>query len=501
MAVSLARLAKQSGIYTLGNLALKAGGLVLLLLYLDPAFLSQAEYGRLVLLETAAGLLTVTLGLGLAQGLLKYATDPAHAGERDAFAFTTLVVTVALAAAAWGLVALAAHPLAALILDDGTRAGLVYLLGAYVAFKVVASVPYMTLRIEERAGWYVLGVLAEFTVLLGGVYYFLVVRRLGLEGVLLGLVASAAVAAVLLSAGLLARSPWQFRGERVVLLLRFGAPLTFASLAAVLLNTGDRFVLKAFEGADLVAVYGLAQKFGGLVNMLFVQSFSMSFAVLGLKALGSLAADAGGEVGNLHRRTFRHFAVLTGWGVLGVSVLAFDATMLVSPNPAYLEADPLILPIGLGFMAYGIYYVVMNVLYAAEQTGRIAGNVLGAALFNLLLNLALVPVLGAMGAAVATLAAYAGLAAVTAWQACRVAPIAFPWRALVVVVLLVVGLWGLAQPSQPWSVAARLGWRVGLLVLYPMLVLAAGVYTRDELRTIGNAVRVWWAQRRAEQEE
>ncbi len=501
MASSLARLAKQSGIYTLGNLTLKAGGLILLLLYLDPAYLTQAEYGRLILLETVAQLFIVCVGLGLAQGLLKYATDPVYADERGSLAFTALVATTALAVAAWGLVVLAARPLAALLLDDGMRVGLIQLMGVYIAMKVVAAVPYMALRIEERVGWYVLGVVVEFAVFLGGVYYFLAVRQLGLEGVVLGLVVSATSVSVLLSVGLLTRSPWRFKRDRAVLLLRFGAPLIFASLASVLLNTGDRFVLKAFEGADAVAVYGLAQKFGGLVNMLFVQSFSMAFAVLGLKALGSLAPDRGGEVGRLHRRTFRHFAVLTGWGVLGISVLTLDVTAVISSNPAYLDAAPLVLPIGLGFMAYGIYYIMMNVLYATERTGKIASNVLGAAGVNLLLNLALIPLLGAMGAALATLVGYAGLAAVTARQAHHVVPIAFPWRALGTVALVIIGLWSLAQPSLHWAASLRLGWRMLLLMLYPVLVLSAGVYTRAELVEVRGAVQSWWARRGAEHDE
>ncbi len=303
--------------------------------------------------------------------MLKYATDPAFADDRDALGFTTLLVTAGLAAALWAVVALLAAPLAGVLLDDMARAPLVRLAGAYAALKVVATVPYMAMRVEERAGWYVLGLVVEFAVLVGGVYYFLAVERMGLDGVLVGYVLSAAAAAVLLSAGLLARSRWQFRRGLVAPLFRFGVPLTFASLATVLLNTGDRFLLDGFVGAEAVAVYGLAQKFGGLVNMLFVQSFSMAFAVLGLKALGSLSDD-GGEVGNLHRRTFRHYAVLTGWGVLGVSLLAFDVTELVSPNPAYLDADPLVLPIALGFMAYGVYIIMMNVLYAdgADEADR-----------------------------------------------------------------------------------------------------------------------------------
>lgn len=486
MASLLTRLAGQSGIYALGNAAIKAGGLVLLLFYLDPALLAQAEYGRLILLETAASLLTVMAGLGLAQGLLKYATDPAYASERGALAFTTLAATVLLAAAMWAVVVLLASPLAGLLLDDASRVELVRWMGAYAALKIVGSVPYMALRVEERAGWFVAGLVVEFALLVGGVYYFLVVQGLGLEGVVRGYVLSAGATALVLSAGLLVRTPWRFQPRFVRHLLAFGAPLVFANLASVFLNTGDRFVLDAFQGAEEVAVYGLAQKFGGLVNMLFVQSFSMAFAVLGLKALGDPGSR---EASTLHRRTFRHFAVLAGWGALGVSVLALDATVLISPNPAYRDAEPLILPVALGFVGYGIYYIAMNVLYAARQTRRIAGYVMATAAVNLGLNLALVPFLGAMGAALATLLSYAGLAAATAWQARQLARIAFPWWALGSVVLIVAGLWALAQPSYPWDVPQRLAWRLGLVALYPALVLAAGVYTRAELRTSWDALR------------
>src|SRR5690606_22620517 len=110
--------------------------------------------------------------------------------------------------------------------------------------------------------------------------------------------------------------------------------------------------LKAFTDAEVVAVYGLAAKYGGLVNMLFVQSFQLAFTVIGLKALAP-----GGEGADVHRRTFRHFVVVTGWGVLGVSLLARDVTAALSPNPAFLAAEPLVLPLALGFMAYGVYII------------------------------------------------------------------------------------------------------------------------------------------------
>jgi O-antigen/teichoic acid export membrane protein len=215
--------------------------------------------------------------------------------------------------------------------------------------------------------------------------------------------------------------------------------------------------------------------------MLFVQSFNLAFAVVGLKAL------AGAEGADVHRRTFRHYAAATGWGVLGVSLLTRDVTAIVSPDPAYQAADVLVLPIALGYFAYGIYFIAMNVLYAAGRSRAIAGGVGVAAVANLALNALTIPVLGPLGAALTTLATYAGLAAATLWRAHRAAPAPYAWSALAIVLALVMGLWLGGQATSDWPVAARLPARLALIAAYPALLLALRVYSLGEVRALAGA--------------
>jgi len=477
------RLAWQSGVYALGNLALKAAGLLLLPLLLDPALLSQADYGYLGLLEAVAQLAIAVTGLGLASGLLRYTTTSAPRAERDAYVVTAFLTTALAAAAAFALAAALAGPLAEVLLRDSARAGVLRWTGAYVALKVVGAVPYMTLRVRERPGVFLAALLLEIAVLVAGVWVALARYDAGLEGVMRAYAISAGVAAVPLSALVLRRLRAGWRPELAGRLLRFGMPLVGAALAGILLNAGDRFVLDRLAGPEVLAVYVLAAKFGGLINMLFVQSFNMAFSVLGLKSIGA------GEGTDFHRRAFRHFVVAAGWGVLGVSVLTRDVTAWLSPNPAYLDAEPLVLPIAFGFLLYGVYYLVVNVLYAAERTRQVAGLVAVAAVANLALNVALVPVLGAMGAALATLAAYALLVAVSVRQARQAGPLALPWGALAATALLVGGLWALAQPSADWGTPERLAARLALVAAYPALVLAAGLYSWREVRALAHALR------------
>jgi len=380
------------------------------------------------------------------------------------------------AGAAAGVVWLLAEPLAALLAGDGARSGIVRWAGIYIAFKVVGAVPYMVMRVRERPGLYLTALLLEVSVLVGGVYVALGLLDAGLEGVVMAFAISAACAAIPLGTLVLLRTGIRFRRSAARQLLRFGMPLTVAALAGILLNTGDRFVLEALAGPEMLAVYVLATKFGGLINMLFVQSFNMAFSVLGLK---SIAAEGGTD---LHRRVFRHFVVIAGWGVLGVALLTRDVTMVLSPDPAYLDAEVLILPIAYGFLLYGLYYVILNVLYAADRTTRVAGLVLGAAVINIVLNLILIPYMGALGAALATAVSYGALAGLALIDARRAMPLNLPWHVLVTITLLITGLWALAQPSLFWDAAPRLGLRLALIGAYPALVLAFGVYRWREVR-------------------
>ena len=478
------RLLRQSSLYALGNIALKASGLLLAVLYLNPTYLSVADFGYFSLLIVTSQLGIFLVGLGIGTGLLKFMADPDYRAERDALPFTALVATSVVAVAALGVLWLLARPLAALMLDDVAQTRLIHLLAVYVVLKVVSAIPMMLLRVQERVGWYILAMVAEVLVLIGAAYVFMVVQGLGLTGLMIAYALSAGVGAAVLVAVMLVVVPWRFERRLVQVLIAFGMPLVVASFAGWFLNAGDRYLLKWLTDATTVGLYEWAARLAGVLNMLFVQSFNLAFSVIGLKKLGTDARD-----GQMHRQTLRHYVVWTGWAVLGLSLLSYDLTRLLPADPLYLQAETIVLLLALGFMNYGIYYVIINVVYATGRTGVISLNVLFAALLNAGLNIALIPPLGVMGAALATFVAYLALALGAAYFTKQDLHVRFPWRAFLIVVPLVVGLYWLGRPSIDWSFGLRFAARAGLVVAYPLLILLTRLYTRAEVRGVWQALR------------
>lgn len=497
----LKRLFQQSGVYALANVATKASGFVLFALYQNPAYLSQAEFGYLGVLDAVKLVALLVAGAGLPIGLIRFASSGDLTERQRAAVPATSLALAAVAAGVVGLLGWVSAPaLAAALFEGPPRVEPVRLLALYVAAKTIADVSYTELRRRERAGTYVLVGLAEMAVMVAAVAYFLAARGEGLTGVMKGYVVSAVAMACALTPVLLLHVERRVRTDLVRPMLAFGVPLIVSGLAGRFLNIGDRFLILDLLNAEAVAVYEWASRFGGIVNMFLVQSLQLAFAVLGLKALDETGSP------DLHRRTFRHYVALAGLAVLGLGLFVTDVARLLPAvaaavvevlalfidgvprpegglDPAYVGVEGLVVLIGAGFGFYGLYVIAVNVLYAAGRSRTVAASVLGAALLNLVLNVLLIPILGLGGAAAATLVSYAALAVGTALAGERVMRAGYPWRVLVVVSAVVVVLWGAGQPVAGWPLWERLAVRAGLVGLgYPLALGLLGVYGRGDLQ-------------------
>jgi len=476
----LRRLVRQSGTYAVASVVAKLSGFVLLAYYGDPAVLPQADFGYLGALDAVKMFALLVAGVGLPLGIIRFASSPTLSeAERAAVPITALAVAVVAGAVFAALGWVLAAPLAASVFTTEAtltpgRVEAVRWLAVFVGVKTISDVSYTVLRQRERAAAFVLVGVAEALLMVGAIVVFLI-RGEGLVGVMKGYAFSAVVVAAVVTPLLAMRVDRRVRWSLVGPMLAFGLPLIASGIAARFLNLGDRFLILHYLGPEANAVYEWAARFGGVVNTFLVQSFVLAFTVLGMKALDETGSP------DLHRQSFRHFAALAGWVVLGLALFVSDVSRALTDEAAYIDTEGLVFLIASGFAFYGLYYVVVNVLYAAGRTRAVALSVGSAALLNLGLNVLLIPRLGLTGAALATLVAYAALAVGTARLAQTSTPVRYPWRSLVVVGGLVTGLWLLGRPTADWTLAARLAARVGLALAYLPALFAFGVYRRDDL--------------------
>jgi len=214
--------------------------------------------------------------------------------------------------------------------------------------------------------------------------------------------------------------------------LRFAVPLVPALLAAFVLEASDRLVLQHDLGSASVARYAVAYNIGAIpilaLGALTTVWMPRVFALADARVRNSVLAQSRDAVYALL------VPVVMGLGIGAPVLLHIWAPPIYAPNS--LRGIVAIIAVASFAVAGGMSHT--RTLLAAGRTVPVAVAGTLAAALNLLLNLALVPVLRLAGSALATLISYMVLHAMLAAAAGTVTRLRMPRAALLVAVAVAV---------------------------------------------------------------
>ena len=227
---------------------------------------------------------------------------------------------------------------------------------------------------------------------------------------------------------------WRFRRElrptisrtHLKEMLAFSLPLVPSSVAVFLAHYFDRLALAQIRGLEDVGLYGMGSKLAMLVYMGVV---GFQGAVTPLIYHKYRDAETPGQLD----RIFRWFLWLSLSMLLGTAVFAPEVARLLFPK---FQAGVVVVP----FLAFAAIlsqiYIFSPGLALAKKTRLIAAIYIGGAILNVALNLALIPFMGILGAALATCLSAALTAAVYLHVSQR--DYAIPFRGVRIVAALAI---------------------------------------------------------------
>ena len=475
LGAQLSRLGRHSLVYGLGGLVSRILAVLLLPLYTH--YLTPADYGRIETLVAAVTVLTIILRLGISSAFFRFWFDATDDGGRRTVLRTSFWFTMGASTA--GLLAgmALAEPISDLLFGDSGEADLVraafVLLWAQMNYEQLTAV----FRVEERSTAFVLASLANVLVTVGATVLLVVVLEQGPLGVLVGNFSGTLV----VYAALLG-----YRREQLGLELdrpllrqmnRFGLPLVPTALFLWLTNFSDRFFLIKLADAAEVGLYSVGVRIASAM-VLLLTAFRMAWPAF------AYSIEDEGEARRTYAFVLTYLTVIASWTALALGLLSPWLVELLAAD-AFASASRVVAPLAFAAVAFGAYIVIAIGLGRARRT-QFNWVVTGAAAaVNVALNLILIPPYGMMGAAAATVAAYATMAVGMAWWSQRVYPVPYQWRrvataAAVAVALVVTGK------------LLDLGLALSVLVVlvYPLALAPVGFYLPAERRAIGSRLRL-----------
>jgi O-antigen/teichoic acid export membrane protein len=395
----LSSLSKDAVVYGLAGAVARVSGLVLLPVY-TRVFEDTESYGVWQIVSIFGALLVAVAALGLdgATSILYFATDSPDERKRitTLWASMSLVVAVPLTL----LLVLLSGPISSLTTGSERYTDLFIVGIALLPFNILQLVVAGILRLHFRRLAYAALNLGLTVLVLSTSIYLVVGLRMEVMGALLGTLLGTAVAAI---AGLwtvrsavdwrlLTSEAWPLAAR----LLQLGAPLVPAAAAlwvlgfsnaffvARLLSTSDTGVFRV--GAQIASVLGIA-----------VYAFQFAWSPFSLSI--AREPDAGkvySRVGILYTAVSVGAAVLLGGAAPIVLLLA---------RGDYAPAATVIGLLALSMASVGSYYIFAVGGGIAQRTGPVGWTNVVAAIANVALNAALIPLWGIVGASIASLAA------------------------------------------------------------------------------------------------
>lgn len=394
MLANIKQLIKHSAVYSIGQLATKATGVILLPLY--TSHFSLAEYGVLAVVEVSLAIGVEVLLLGQGTSLLYLGNLEEYRSKKDALLFSVLVFLSSLGVAVVSLLVLFADDLAALFsisfASSYIRSG-----ALIVALRVLNEVCMSKLRSEEQSVAYALTSLARIGATLGLSVYFVAFARLGIAGILYAYVGGELFTVFLLLPRMVKFLKPRFDIEVLSATLRFSIPLVFASLATVLLSTSDRYLLSILTTSEEVALYDLGYRVAGFVNMLLIIPFNL--------ALPSIASKMYQQPGDKRyfSKLMTYLTYLIVWSGLALSLFSREFISVFALNPSYWPAHHVVPFLVLAYVFMGMRYVAVLGLFLTKRTNYIAGIVTVVVILNIGLNVLLIPYFSKYGAAVGSI--------------------------------------------------------------------------------------------------
>jgi O-antigen/teichoic acid export membrane protein len=263
----------------------------------------------------------------------------------------------------------------------------------------------------------------------------------------------------------------QFDRDLLRRMNRFGWPLVPSALLLWVTNFSDRFFLGQLSGDAEVGLYSVGVRIAS-VMVLLLTAFRTAWPAFAY----SIQSDD--EAKRTYAWVLTYLIAGATWVATGLALLSPWIVQVVAKS-TFWEASRVVGLLAFSTVAFAGYIVISIGIGRARRT-QFNWVITGlAAAVNIALNLTLIPPYGMMGAAVATVVAYAMMFAGMAWWSNRIYPVPYQWRRV-----LTAAAAGIALAVTGKLVGGGLPVAALLALVYPLVLLPLGFYLPVERKRL-----------------
>jgi O-antigen/teichoic acid export membrane protein len=396
MRSDILRLGRSTFIYGIGQVVVRLVSLLLLPVF--TAYLTPLDYGISSILALLIFLVTPIFALGVTGAIGVVYFERSEQRRQAATIWTAVAMLTVSAGLLVAIGALNAGHLSRILFAEaqpGYDLEYLVVLALVTAGMSIVSLPMLlSLQLAERAKSFVAITVASAGVSILLSLVLIVVFGRGVAGFIEAGAIAQGLTLVLATWVAIARIPVLVDVELAFALLRLGIPLLPTFIAAIVIQQANKYLLQAIDGLGAVGLYTVGFNLG-LFSALVVSAFTNAWF-----PFFSSFMERQGAAPPVFARIMTYYVV----GIGSLSLMFFiwaRPVALVMLQPRFHDAFASVGPSAAAQFLLGAHSILSATMYFAKDV-RYAIVIQGAAaLLSIGLNLALIPILGTRGAAIA----------------------------------------------------------------------------------------------------
>lgn len=384
-------LAKNTIIITIGKICTQLITFFLLPLY--TGILSTEEYGTVDLLNTLVSLLLPIVTFQVEQAVFRELIEVRGKKDKESIIISSAVITVIFQCIVYLIIFALISP----FINNHYK--------FFLATNVVANI-FLSLLLQIARGFgdnkkYAF---ASFISALSTIVFnvlFLVVIKLGANGMLLGTMLGQIVATIYLFISLKLYKYLKvkdYKKEVIKSLWKYSLPLIPNAISWWVFNASDRVIASAFLGVDQNGILAASLKFSA-VYITFYNIFNMSWTEsISIAIKDDDVNDYFNRMLNIVLRLF------TAMGVGMIACMPFVFPIMINEK---FSAGYGLVPISIVGSLFNVIVGLISVIYVAEKnTKAIASTSIVSAVINIIVHLVLIKFIGLYAAVISTFVAF-----------------------------------------------------------------------------------------------
>ncbi|MBD3235033.1 MAG: oligosaccharide flippase family protein [candidate division Zixibacteria bacterium] len=482
---SYKRIFTHSSIYIVGMLVSKAIGFIMIPIYTN--YLTPADYGILELLMMTSDVIAMLIGVGLAHAVLRFYYNYESIDDQKQLVSTALIAGILIFGCIFGALLLSGNLVSRLILGSAEYSSYFDLVFITMMFFAGIEIPLVFLRAKQRSLYFVAVNLVKLILQLSLNIYLIVVLDWGILGVLYSSLISSILVSAYLSISTFRETGIHFSANKFREMLSYGYPLIFTNLGAFMLTYSDRYFLKYFTDLSEVGIYSLGYKFGMMVSILLIGPFLQFWSA------EMFAAAKREDAKKVFKDFFTYSTIFSVFFCLCLSLYIREVIELIAME-SYWRASTVVPLVCLAYIFTGMHGFAICGILIRKRTKLLAYSTAYAVAANVILNLMLIPSLGATGAALATIGSF-WIRFYTAYRYSQgLFPLQYEWRRINTAIALAISLVIAVQFITSFSLLIRLALDTMLFIIYPVILWMFGWFHEHEkeflVRVLKNPIQI-----------